>query len=124
MQAFFAGNGIDAFLGDPMGYTSMGNIVGLPELVIPLGFDEIMPGSNRKDPITVGIYGAPYQDSKVCKQCTYLGFVLSNGHFSDDACVCKHEAAQYMAAKRYHCRVRQTWGHFLWTSVPCMHVIT
>ena len=65
MQSFFAGNGIDAFIGPPTNETSMGNVVGLPEMVIPVSFAPVILGSPRQQPTSLGIYAAPNQDSKV-----------------------------------------------------------
>ena len=65
MEAFFAGNGIDAFIGPPTDELSMGNIVGLPEAVIPVSFSPVSLGSPRQQPTTVGIYAPANQDGKV-----------------------------------------------------------
>lgn len=65
MEAFFAGNGIDAFIGPPTNELSMGNVVGLPEAVIPVSFSPVSLGSPRQQPTTVGIYAPANQDSKV-----------------------------------------------------------
>ena len=65
MKAFFPGNGIDAFIGPPTNETSMGNVVGLPEMVIPVSFAPVSLGSPRQQPTSLGIYAAPNQDSKV-----------------------------------------------------------
>ncbi len=43
----------------------MGNVVGLPQMVIPVDFEPVALGSARQQPITVGIYALPNQDSKV-----------------------------------------------------------
>ena len=43
----------------------MGNVVGLPEAVIPVEFDPVTVGSPRQQATTVGIYALPDQDSKV-----------------------------------------------------------
>ena len=64
MKSFFAGNGIDVLLVPSVDYTSVGNLVGLPEAVIPVGFRPVSPGSPRQNPSTIGIYGLPYQDAK------------------------------------------------------------
>ena len=65
MEAFFAGNSIDAFIGSSTNETSMGNVVGLPQSVIPVAFEAVSLGSARRQPTTVGIYALPNQDSKV-----------------------------------------------------------
>eukprot|EP00891_Asterochloris_glomerata_P006024 jgi/Astpho2/6024/fgenesh1_pm.00084_%23_11_t len=65
MNSFFAGNGIDVLLAPSVDYTSVGNLVGLPEAVIPVGFMPVSAGSPRQNPCTIGIYGLPYQDAKV-----------------------------------------------------------
>lgn len=64
MYAFFAGNGIDAFIGPPVNETFMGNVVGLPEIVIPVAFNPVSRGSPRQSPTSVGISALPNQDSK------------------------------------------------------------
>ena len=64
MYSFFNGNGIDVLLAPSIDYTSMGNLVGLPEAVVPIGFKPVSPGSLRQNPSTIGIYGLPYQDAK------------------------------------------------------------
>ena len=64
MNSFFAGNGIDVLLAPSVDYTSVGNLVGLPEAVIPVGFMPVSAGSPRQNPCTIGIYGLPYQDAK------------------------------------------------------------
>ena len=43
----------------------MGNVVGLPEMVIPVAFNPVASGSPRQNPTSVGIYAPPNQDSKV-----------------------------------------------------------
>ena len=43
----------------------MGNVVGLPQMVIPVDFEPVALGSARQQPVTVGIYALPNQDSKV-----------------------------------------------------------
>ena len=65
IDAFFAGNGLDAFIGPSTNETSMGNVVGLPQMVIPVDFEPVSAGSARRQPVTVGIYALPNQDSKV-----------------------------------------------------------
>ena len=65
MEAFFAGNGIDAFIGPPTNELSMGNVVGLPEAVIPVSFSPVALASPRQQPTTVGIYAPANQDGKV-----------------------------------------------------------
>lgn len=65
MQAFFVGNGIDAFIGPSVNETFMGNVVGLPQMVIPVAFNPVTSSSSRRNPTTVGIYALPNQDSKV-----------------------------------------------------------
>lgn len=67
INAWFAGNGIDAFIGPTTNETSMGNVVGLPELVIPIHFDAVTLGSPRQQATTLGIVAQPDQDSKVQK---------------------------------------------------------
>ena len=59
-------NNIDAFLGASLFLAYDGNLVGLPQAVVPTGFVPVggTEGS-RKDPRTMGIYAAPYQDGKV-----------------------------------------------------------
>ena len=64
MYSFFDGNGIDVLLAPSIDYTSVGNLVGLPEAVVPIGFKPVSPGSPRQNPSTIGIYGLPYQDAK------------------------------------------------------------
>ena len=64
MNSFFAGNGIDVLLAPSVDYTSVGNLVGLPEAVIPIGFRPVSAGSPRQNPCTIGVYGLPYQDAK------------------------------------------------------------
>ncbi|KAL3138617.1 hypothetical protein ABBQ32_006381 [Trebouxia sp. C0010 RCD-2024] len=65
VQAFFTGNSIDAFIGPPTNELSMGNVVGLPEAVIPVSFTPVSPSSPRQQPTSLGIYAPPNQDSKV-----------------------------------------------------------
>lgn len=65
MQAFFTGNGIDAFIGPPVNETFMGNVVGLPQMVIPVSFVPVTSTSPRRNPTSVGIYAPPSQDSRV-----------------------------------------------------------
>lgn len=65
MEAFFAGNSIDAFIGPPTHELSMGNVVGLPEAVIPVSFSPVALASPRQQPTTVGIYAPASQDGKV-----------------------------------------------------------
>lgn len=65
MDSFFTGNGIDAFIGPAVNETFMGNVVGLPEMVIPVAFNPVASGSPRRNPTSVGIYALPNQDSKV-----------------------------------------------------------
>ena len=65
VQAFFAGNGLDAFIGPPTNETSMGNVVGLPEVVIPVDFEPVSIGSARQQATALGIYALPNKDSKV-----------------------------------------------------------
>lgn len=65
IDAFFAGNGLDAFIGPSTNETSMGNVVGLPQMVIPVDFEPVSVGSARQQPTTVGIYALPNHDSKV-----------------------------------------------------------
>ena len=69
----------------------MGNVVGLPQMVIPVDFEPVSVGSARQQPITVGIYALPNQDSKVwpcllvclglsasslCQECAVSGLTL------------------------------------------------
>ena len=65
MGAFFVGNGIDAFIGPSTNEIAMGNVVGLPEAVIPVSFSPVSLGSPRQQPTTVGIYAPANQDVKV-----------------------------------------------------------
>ncbi len=76
IDAFFAGNGLDAFIGPSTDETSMGNVVGLPQMVIPVDFEPVSVGSARQQPITVGIYALPNQDSKV-RPCLLVCLCLS-----------------------------------------------
>ena len=64
VQAFFTGNAIDAFIGPPTNELSMGNVVGLPETVIPVSFSPVSFGSPRQQPTSLGIYAPANQDSK------------------------------------------------------------
>ncbi len=76
IDAFFAGNGLDAFIGPSTNETSMGNVVGLPQMVIPVDFEPVALGSARQQPVTVGIYALPNQDSKV-RPCLLVCLCLS-----------------------------------------------
>ncbi|KAG0591010.1 hypothetical protein KC19_1G142400 [Ceratodon purpureus] len=57
---------IDAFIGNATDWEKVcvGNLVGLPVIVIPTGLKEIN-GTRRRITVQTGIYGAPYQDGKV-----------------------------------------------------------
>ena len=76
IDAFFAGNGLDAFIGPSTNETSMGNVVGLPQMVIPVDFEPVSVGSARQQPTTVGIYALPNHDSKV-QPCLFVSLCLS-----------------------------------------------
>ena len=66
MESFFLDNKIDAFLGAPLFLAYDSNLVGLPEIVVPTGFVPVEGTEGpRKDPRTMGIYAAPYQDGTV-----------------------------------------------------------
>lgn len=86
MQAFFAGNGIDAFIGPPTNELSMGNVVGLPEAVIPVSFTPVSPGSPRQQPTTVGIYAPANEDSKVRMSHAKYQEVAAFAEFGDGKC--------------------------------------
>lgn len=68
VRSFFVGNGIDVLIGPPVNETFMGNVVGLPQMVIPVAFNPVSSGSPRQQPSSVGIYALPNQDSKVIPQ--------------------------------------------------------
>lgn len=57
---------IDAFIGNATDWEKVcvGNLVGLPVIVIPTGFKEIN-GTRRRTTMQTGIYGAPNQDGTV-----------------------------------------------------------
>lgn len=57
---------VDAFIGNATDWEKVcvGNLVGLPVMVIPTGLQEIN-GTVRRATIQTGIYGAPYQDGTV-----------------------------------------------------------
>lgn len=51
----------------------MGNLVGLPVVVVPTGFTEISdPSSLRKTAVTTGIFAPPDRDHIVSFLCTLL----------------------------------------------------
>lgn len=62
---------IDAFIGNATDWekVAVGNLVGMPVMVIPTGLKEIKnppaTGTRRRTTVTTGIYGAPYRDSEV-----------------------------------------------------------
>lgn len=62
---------IDAFIGNATDWekVAVGNLVGMPVMVIPTGLKEIKnppaAGTRRRTTVTTGIYGAPYHDSEV-----------------------------------------------------------
>eukprot|EP00250_Pteridium_aquilinum_P010518 c19445_g2_i1 orf=136-2379(-) len=62
---------IDAFIGNATDWekVAVGNIIGMPIMVIPTGLKEIQNppagGTRRRTTVTTGIYGAPYHDSEV-----------------------------------------------------------
>eukprot|EP00891_Asterochloris_glomerata_P006380 jgi/Astpho2/6380/e_gw1.00091.15.1_t len=66
LETFFLENKIDAFLGSPLFLAYDGNLVGLPEIVVPTGFVPVEGTEGpRRDPRTMGIYAKPDQDGTV-----------------------------------------------------------
>ena len=66
LESFFSDNNFDAFLGAPLFLAYDGNLVGLPQVVVPTGFVRLEGTEGpRKDPRTMGIYAAPYQNGEV-----------------------------------------------------------
>jgi hypothetical protein len=67
----FESQQVDAFIGNATDWekVSLGNLVGMPVMVIPTGLKEIENpppgGTRRRTTITTGIYAAPYQDATV-----------------------------------------------------------
>jgi hypothetical protein len=63
--------GIDAFIGNATDWekVAIGNLVGMPIIVVPTGLKEIQNppagGTPRRTTVTTGIYGAAYHDSQV-----------------------------------------------------------
>ena len=57
---------MDAFIGNATDWEKVcvGNLVGLPMIVVPTGLKEI-DGTRRRITVQTGIYGAPYQDGTV-----------------------------------------------------------
>lgn len=58
----------------------MGNVVGLPQMVIPVQFEPVSLGSPRQQATALGIYALPNEDSKVrcsrlTQQCVSFGVV-------------------------------------------------
>ena len=56
----------------------MGNVVGLPQMVIPVQFEPVSLGSPRQQATALGIYALPNEDSKVrcsrlTQQCVSFG---------------------------------------------------
>eukprot|EP00891_Asterochloris_glomerata_P005158 jgi/Astpho2/5158/e_gw1.00073.15.1_t len=66
LENFFLDNNIDALLGPPLFLAYDGNLVGLPQIVVPTSFVPVKGTEGpRKDPRTMGIYAPIYQDNKV-----------------------------------------------------------
>lgn len=66
---------VDAFVGSvtERDRVCMGNLVGLPVVVVPTGFTEISdPPSVRKTAVTTGIYAPPDRDHIVSFLSTYI----------------------------------------------------
>lgn len=67
----FESQKVDAFIGNATDWekVSVGNVVGMPVMVVPTGLKEIENpppgGTRRRTTITTGIYAAPYQDATV-----------------------------------------------------------
>lgn len=63
---------VDAFIGNATDWEKVciGNLVGLPVIVVPTGFKNISDppsgGSRRRTTITTGIYAPPNRDHIVC----------------------------------------------------------
>ena len=69
LENFFLDNNIDALLGPPLFLAYDGNLVGLPQIVVPTSFVPVKGTEGpRKDPRTMGIYAPIYQDNKVRSQ--------------------------------------------------------
>lgn len=72
---------VDAFIGNSTDWerVCVGNLVGMPVIVIPTGFKKIN-GTRRCTTVQTGIYAAPYQDGTVCTSLqnrTWLVFLYS-----------------------------------------------
>ena len=66
MAAFFTENHIDVFLGASTSLAYEGNLVGLPQMVVPTGYVPVEGTAGpRQAARTVGIFGRPYEDGKV-----------------------------------------------------------
>lgn len=69
---------VDAFIGNATDWEKVciGNLVGLPVIVVPTGFKNISDppsgGSRRRTTITTGIYAPPNHDHIVCLCFIYL----------------------------------------------------
>lgn len=60
--------GIDAFLANTTTELAMCNLVGIPTVSVPIGYGNVsssLGNSNRKEPITVGIFGWPNGEPEV-----------------------------------------------------------
>lgn len=72
---------VDAFIGNATDWEKvcMGNLVGLPVLVVPTGFKNISNppsrGSRRRTTITTGIYAPPHHDHIVRRICNFFSFI-------------------------------------------------
>lgn len=59
--------GLDAFIGNTTQELAMANLVGLPTLAVPVGFEDLedAPTSKRKKPLSVGIFARPFDEPLV-----------------------------------------------------------
>lgn len=74
----------------------MGNVVGLPEMVIPVAFNPVASGSPRRNPTSVGIYAPPNQDSTVMIIVTWLPTSWTSGvHIASWSACCMGQAALF-----------------------------
>ncbi len=78
LEKFFLDNNIDALLGPPLFLAYDGNLVGLPQIVVPTSFVPVKGTEGpRKDPRTMGIYAPIYQDNKVRSQAVLAATVCT-----------------------------------------------
>jgi Asp-tRNA(Asn)/Glu-tRNA(Gln) amidotransferase A subunit family amidase len=59
--------GVSALIGNTTQELAMSNLVGLPTLAVPTGFDilEDAPNSTRRRPLSVGIFARPFDEPLV-----------------------------------------------------------